>query len=204
MLGLLLGVLGIGGAGALALRIFGFGAIKATARRIPPKVWLILAVVAVVVGAFFLHRHIAHKALTAAHDAGYAEGVRDNEAAHVAAQAKANERAEKINSKIRSKSDEDVRAINRDADVVLLRGPGKAVCPGLAAAPGAAGGHGAASGAGDAAVGEVPDPERAELIALPFAGTIAFANQCDVNRSEVLSWRESDSQQRAPDGSAPR
>jgi hypothetical protein len=160
-------------------------------------VWLVIAAIAVVVGAYFLHQHFAHKALKTAHDAGYAEGVRDNEAAHVAAQGMANARAEQINSKIRSKSDEEARTVTHTADDLRLRGPGKAVCPGLATAPGAASGHVAAGGPGDAAVGQVLDPERPTLIALPFAPTIAFAEQCDLNRSEALSWRESDKQQRA-------
>jgi hypothetical protein len=59
--------------------------VRAFLRSIPWQVWLGLAIaVAIWVGV----RVVEHK-ITAAHDAGYAEGVRDTKAAFTAAQAKA-------------------------------------------------------------------------------------------------------------------
>jgi hypothetical protein len=166
-------------------------------KAIPSKAWLALAIVAALFAAYLVHQRHAHKALKAAHDAGYAEGVSDTRSAYAAAQKAANGAAERINSKVRRKSDEEARHINRAADDVQLHGPGRAVCPGLAAPPRATGGHSAVGRPADAAVDQVSDGGGTGVIALPFADTLAFARQCDLNRNEALKWREADDLQRA-------
>lgn len=170
---------------------------KSDIAAIPPKVKLALLAIALLVAGYFLHQHVAHQRLKAQYDAGYAQGVMDNERSHITAQAQADARANQINSIIRRKSDEEARNIVRRADDLRMRGPGKATCAGVAAAPGSASGHDAASGSADAAVGGVPDEPRPVLIALPFAPTIEFAKQCDLNRNEALKWRESDAKLRS-------
>jgi hypothetical protein len=169
---------------------------KSDIAMIPPKVKLALLIAAAALIMFLLHQHIAHKALQARYDAGFADGHARAQAEQKVAQATAAARSERINSQVRKQSDEKDRHIVADADDLRLRGPGKAVCSGVAAAPGGAGGRVAASRPADASVDQVPDPERPPLIALPFAGTIAFAEQCDRNRNEALSWREADRRQK--------
>jgi hypothetical protein len=53
----------------------------------------------------------------------------------------------------------------------------------------AASGPVAASRPADAPMAKVPYPEWATLAAVPFDDTTAFAEQCDANRAEVISWR---------------
>lgn len=169
--------------------------IGAALKLVPGKVWLWLAILVAVAAAFFLHQHIAGTRLQARYDAGYAQGQLDAAKAQRAAQATANAAANAINSTIRKNADEEAIHIARDADDVRLRGPGKAVCPRPAASSGPASGHDARSRTGDAAVAAMPDPERSDLIAVPFADLIDFAERADRNRSEVNAWRESDRQQ---------
>lgn len=108
------------------------------------------------------------------------------------AQAEATARAQAINTKLRKANDEENRHIVADADDLRLRGPGRAR---VAAPPSAPSGHVAPGGVADAPVDQVPDGERVDLIAMPFASAVAFAEQCDANRAEVLKWRESDALQ---------
>lgn len=164
-------------------------------RLVPRKAWLCLAIAAVV--GFVAWRALdAHgDAIQRVKDEAYASGRADQLADQVAAQRIANKAAAAINTDIRKKSDEEIRRIDRDADALLVRGPGKAACPRPAAASGPAGGHGPANRPADAPVDQVPDPERVDLIAVPFADAISFAEQHDKLRSEALSWRESDRRQ---------
>lgn len=156
--------------------------------QLPRGVWIALA--AALAFAFAYRSHEAAKKRV--YDEGYAAGVLANEAGHIKAQTAADERARAINADQRKQNDEDNRRIADAADDVRLRGPGRAVCPGAAPAPRPASGHVAPGGTGDAAVAEVPAAERVDLIALPFPDTVAFAQQCDANRAEVLRWREAD------------
>lgn len=124
----------------------------------------------------------------------YAKGKQD-EGARIAAKAleiknKADAVSAGISTLLRTQSDEKVRIIYRDAGTVLMRGPGKAACPG---SPGISSGAGRSvppAGQGSPAVAEVPTGERVDLIALPFPGTVALAQTCDLNRAEAKTWRD--------------
>lgn len=172
-----------------------FQRIGAGLKRVPGKVWVALAIIAALVAAFFVHQHIAGERLQARYNAGYAQGRLDATKAQIAAQAKADAAAKAINTTIRKKTDEEDRHIARDADDLRVRGPGKAACPGVAAPRRPASGHVAVGGAPDAAVGQVPGGGGVDLIAVPFADLIDFAEHADRNRAEVNAWRESDRKQ---------
>lgn len=107
--------------------------------------------------------------------------------AYAAVEKKAREIEAKANAtadKIRSKSDETARAIAADADVIRMSGPGKArACP----VPQGSGRREPATGEADVARPEVPTDDRA---AVPWQWLVQRAEQCDLNRNEVLAWRE--------------
>jgi hypothetical protein len=112
--------------------------------------------------------------------------------AYAAVEHKAHEQELKDNARaaqLRERNDADNRNITADADDVRVRGPGKAVCPGSVNPAPAASGPVAASRPADAPMAKVPYPEWATLAAVPFNDTTAFAEQCDANRAEVISWR---------------
>lgn len=160
--------------------------VKGFLARIPGWVWYALAAALVI----FLVIRWHNGKLEDAYDKGKAD-----EGARIAAKAleikrKADALTSGITDKLRIKHDETVRIIYRDAGTVLMRGPGKAACPGN---PGISSGPSrsiSSSGEGSAAVAEVPTGERIDLIGLPFAGTVALAQTCDLNRAEAQAWRE--------------
>jgi cell division protein FtsL len=170
------------------LPAIGLGAKLASATgflpRLPRWLWILLAVVAAgAVGAIW-HQHRTHATIAAAEKRG-------EDRAYAAVEAKALKLAEQARSlaaSIRSKTDDTNRRIAGDADAIRLRGPGKAACP--VAAPAATGGRIAPGGDANAPMDRLPDPERVDIIGLPFAGTVAFAEQHDLNRAEVIAWRE--------------
>jgi hypothetical protein len=95
-----------------------------------------------------------------------------------------------ISQTMRDWNNAENRRIASSADTVRVLGPGKAICPGGPVIAAGAGGPQSARGPGDASVAQVPSGERVDLIALPFAPTVDFAEQHDLNRAEVLTWRE--------------
>jgi hypothetical protein len=97
---------------------------------------------------------------------------------------KARSDGKQISKDIRGKTDEQNRRIAGDADAVLVSGPGKAVCR---PAPAAAGGHDQAGGKPDAPGPQVPPADSA---AVPWPWLVQRAEQADLNRAEVLAWRE--------------
>lgn len=76
MLTALIGLLGIGGVAGLALKFFGWTAIKTWAKSIPPKAWIALAIVGVLVGGYLWINHKIH--------AAYVQGKKDGHAAQFA------------------------------------------------------------------------------------------------------------------------
>lgn len=155
-------------------------------KTIPPKVWYAIGIIAALFAAYLIHHHVVHKALAAEYQRGMAD-----EAAHIEKQALAiKQKADALNagiaSAIRSKNDEQNRAIAADAGTIRVLGPGKAAChPVLPAAPG---GPVAPSGSGNAPVAPVPSTGGQQLIALPFDDTLDFGQNHDSYRVEVLSW----------------
>jgi hypothetical protein len=97
---------------------------------------------------------------------------------------KAQAAGKQISKDIRGKTDEENRRIAGDADAVRVSGPGKAVCRPAPAAPG---GHDKASGKPDAPGPQVPPADSA---AVPWPWLVQRAEQADLNRAEVLAWRE--------------
>lgn len=162
------------------------GKILGALRLVPTWVWILLAVAIAYAAAANWH---AGK-VEALERSAYGRGVTDT----VAAAARMRRDRERLDAAIaaelRSKNDEENRRIAVGAERLRLRGPGKAACPGAARLSAGSGRHVASGRAADAAVDRVPDPARSELIAMPFAGTVAFGGQHDALRAEVLSWRE--------------
>lgn len=210
MIAAILGLLGVGGIAGLALHLFGWAGTlgklasfgrgaKDVAARIPPKVKLAIAGILLLVVLFFVHQHIAHKRLKAADAAGYARGVQVYKRALEIVHARAIERRKRfergsaaITTDVRTRHDQNDRNSIALAGDVRLRGPGAARCrpvdnPGV---PAGAGGYGAGGGAGAAQVAGLPGQGGVELIAVPFPGAVAFGEVSDLNRNEVLAWRE--------------
>jgi len=89
----------------------------------------------------------------------------------------------KIAAEIRRRHDEEARRIAAGADALRVSGPGRAAaCP-----PATPGGHQPPGGAGNAPGPEMPPGDRA---AVPWQWLVARAESADLNRSEVLAWRE--------------
>lgn len=161
--------------------------------RIPPKVKLAIALAILLLVLFLVHQHVAHNRITAADKAGYDRRASEDAAALRDLRQRvrnAETNAATIAANERNKHEQAVHANAAAAGAILLHGPGAASCrfdnhPGL---PAAAGGSGKAGGAADAALDPMPDGGGTELIALPFAGTVAFAQQQDDLRDEVIRW----------------
>lgn len=151
---------------------------------VPRWLWIAAGGALLVAGGLWWHGREVAAFGTARFAAGKA--VRTAEIA--ALQAKLDQADARIAADMKDRTDEDLRANARAADTVRVRGPGKAACP--AVVPGRPGGHGAPDRPGDAAVDQVPPGERIDLIALPFAPAIDFAEQHDAYRIEALAWRE--------------
>lgn len=155
-------------------------------RGIPRWVWLLLAVA--LAFRFAVNWHAGK--IEALEKAAYGRGVTDTVAAAAQLQAERARLDAAIAAELRNRHDEENRRIAAAADRLRLRGPGKAACPDPSGLPAGTGRHGAAGRSADAAVDRVPDTARPELIAMPFAGTVAFGGQHDGFRTEALSWRE--------------
>ena len=173
----------------LALKLSPVGAFL---KRIPRGVWIALVVVAILALGTCAHKRSVKKFGEERYAAGVkAEGERiAKQAAEM--KAKADAASSKITTDLKAKHDEKVIVITRDADTLRLRGAGKASCPGNPGVPSGSGGSGQASGRTDAPPTGLPIEDR---IALPFAYAVNQAEVCDLNRQEVLTWREWHKQQ---------
>ena len=167
-----------------------FAGLSGFLKRIPPKVWLIIAIALALVAGFVWHQHAAHKALRTADATGYARAMNEIETKAKALKAKADTLNAAIAADERKKNDEQARNIERSADALGLRGPGKARCAGNSSPSGAAGGYVAPGGASDDPLAGLPDPAGINLIGVPFPDAVAAAKQADLNRAEVISWRD--------------
>lgn len=90
----------------------------------------------------------------------------------------------RIAEEIRKRTDAENRRIAAGADALRLSGPGRAraACP-----PAAAGGYAAPGGAGNAASTELSAGDGAVV---PWPWLVSSAEQSDLNRAEVIAWRE--------------
>jgi hypothetical protein len=141
---------------------------------------------AIILGAVLWHNH----AVSAAYNRGKAD-----EAEHIKAQAidikqKVDALTSNISNLIRDANNAENRRINASAQSILVRGPGRAVCSGNAGVPASPGGSQSADGTGGIALPRLSYPDGEQLIGMPFAPTVAFAEQHDTNRAEVLTWRD--------------
>lgn len=139
----------------------------------------LLIALAIGLAVFFAMRWY-HGQISAAEARGYHRAVEDGR--KVAK--KTDDKTTKISSEIRSKIDETNRHIAARADDQRVRGPGAARCP---APPAASGGHDEASGKPDATG---PGLLAEDSAAVPWPWLVERAKQCDLNRNEVLAWRE--------------
>lgn len=203
ILGIAAGILGIGGVGLFALKLFApaaFASIAAVAGKIPPKGWIAIGAAALLVTGYFVHQHKAHAALAAE----YARGSSDRDTAwqkrfdamHAAAlqwKAKAEAKAAGISQEERARHEDTLHTIAARADAERLRGPGKAAAPACvghvdpARLPAAPGGHVAAGGNADPGLAGLP-PEGG-LAIVPWNDLVTGAKLADANRSEVNAWR---------------
>jgi hypothetical protein len=169
------------GASMSALQAF-FGKIPVWMR------WTLLGLLIAAAG-FVWHQHAAHKAIAAAEKRGADAAYANMASQAVALKVKADALNTSLAQAIREKNDEESRRIAADADALRVSGPGKAVCrsPGLAGGPS---GYVEAGGSRAAAVDTLSDSQGIDLIGLPFAGAVAGAEQADLNRAEVIAWRE--------------
>jgi hypothetical protein len=193
MFGLILGAVGLLGGGGIAALIakFGLKVVLGTARssvaKVPPKAWLYIAIAAALVGGFVWHQVHAHKALKKADAAGYVRAMRDVEQRALKLKSKVDAMTAKIANHERILNDQAHRRVDRNADALLLRGPGKALCS-IRSEPSAAAGSAPASGQVDGGLGKLPDARGTDLIALPFTGTVKFARQGDHCEADLTSW----------------
>jgi hypothetical protein len=167
-----------------------FGRVAGVVKRIPPKAWLYIAIAVAVVAGFLWHQHAAHSALKKADAAGYVRAMGDVEKRALKLKAKMDAVTAKISNQERKRNEEAHRRIDRSADALLVRGPGKAVCS-VRSQPSAS--PNPAPGAGQVAGGldQMPNGGGSDLIALPFTGTVKFARQadhCEADLASVWSW----------------
>jgi hypothetical protein len=164
-------------------------AIRAFLRRLPWPVWAAIGLALALWGAWTLHKRSVASA--------YAQGAHDGaERAYARVEAKAldlKQQADATAAKIRSRTDEASRAVDTVTRTVLVRGPGAATCSNPAAP--STSGRVAPGGQAGPAVAPVPDGEGQQLVGLPFAPTVELFRQCDLNRLEVLAWREQRAEQ---------
>lgn len=199
------GAIGLGGLGlkaaSIAARLAGVGG---TLKKVPRWVWIALAVFVLLVAFAIWHQHRAHAAIAAAKadqkaadDAAWQAALdREREAAGKWRHA-AELNAKAISDRTRTQNDETNSHIDADARDLLLRGPGKAaetcrrpVDPaGLPAAGGqpGSGSHRPPDGAGTVLPGDDGTAERAIV---PWNWLVGRARQCDLDRTEALTWRD--------------
>jgi hypothetical protein len=193
-------VAGIGGKIAASLI---FGKVKSAATKgvgllatVPKPVWEAIAVVGYVLALIALHQHYANAALKAADKAGYERRASEDAAAlvelvHREQTAETNGKA--IAQETRSTNATENLSIHADAGAIRLRGPGAASCGRLnhPAIPAASGGPVAPGDElSDAPGSAVPAGNgQPDLAAVPFDWLVGRAEQADLDRAEVLSWR---------------
>lgn len=194
MIGIILGILGLAGGGGIAALVakFGLKVVLGTgrsyARKVPPKVWIALAIAAALLVGYLVHQHRAHNALKAAHDAGYTQAkAEDVEAARkIAARARqieANGRV--ITQKVEVQHAKDNARVNDNARDLRLRAP-----PGIggvrvtgSALPGLSGPTGSGDGAAQGAI--------SGLAQIPWLPLIDHGELCDLDRAKLTalqSW----------------
>lgn len=156
-------------------------------KSIPTRVWIGLAILLAIGSLIWWHKDQVSDARKEGFTAGVKyEGDRITKRAEEI-RAKADALTGKITNKLKEQNDAQNRAIARSADDLRLSGPGKAACRGNPGIPTSPSRPVSTSGQGDAARPEMPSGDSA---AVPWGWLVGSAEQCDLNRAEVLSWRE--------------
>jgi hypothetical protein len=156
-------------------------------KAVPRWVWIVVAVVAIALVAVRWHAGKVADLKTAAHEAGRVEALAAVAARVKRIEAAALELDRAISHKMRSKNREENRRIAVAADDLRLRGPGLARCERPPAVPERADGRVEAGRTGSTAAGPVPDDD---WLAVPFKWGVDQLETCDLNRAEVIAWRE--------------
>jgi hypothetical protein len=159
------------------------GKIASGFRAVPSWAWKGLAVIVLLIGGYLWHGHKvrAHdKAIIAAEDALIADQA-------LAMKRKIDALTQQISTIEKAKNDEENRRIDRAADAIGVRGPGKAACSRNTGVPAPAGGPRPASGSGSAAPASVPSDDG--LAGVQWNWLVATGRTCDLNRAETLGWR---------------
>jgi hypothetical protein len=168
-------------------------------KKIPPKGWLAIGIALALIIGFFVHRHVAHKAIVdakteqkAADDAAFKARLDRLTAMANRLRLHAEALQASATQDIRNRHDEEDRRSAALADSIRLRGPGAARCGSFdyTGVPTARSGPVKTFGSADAPVGRLPYPEWATLIGMPFNDTTRFAEQHDRYRNEVAAWHE--------------
>lgn len=202
MLTLLLSTLGLGGAG-LALRLFApalFGTIAKVFAAIPPKVWLVLAALALLGGAYWYHRSTMADAYeagkvagAAARDAKWQASFDRMEAAADQWRTNFEQSTSTITERIRDENAAELRRIGARADGLRLRGPGQATAPACAVREGAArlpsptGGPQPTGQPVANGMAGLPDEEPLALV--PWPDLVQRSEAADADAAEVKAWR---------------
>lgn len=163
------------------------GKILGAAKSIPWQLWAIGAFVLAIGIGGCVHLRNDKAAVKAADKAGYNRAMDEVRARALEIERKARELEAKITPLIRSKVDAENRAIADRQHSLRLRGPGKAACAVSAAVSSGAGRHNPSGGRTDSPAAGVLEPDR---IAVPFEYIVTQGSTCDLNRTEVIAWRE--------------
>lgn len=165
----------------------GLGASRALGflKRVPRWVWIALAAVALLSVATCTHQ----RKVKAFGKERYAAGVAYEQARIEKKAKQLAAKAEAMSAKLRSLNNETNRRIAGDADALRVRGAGKAACLNPAT-PGAGRRIAPSGNRNDPGLEVSPGDGQPMLAAVPWSWLVDRAELCDLNRAEVLTWRE--------------
>lgn len=187
----------IGGLAAKVGASLLLGRVKRAAAAIPWQLWIAITAIALIGIGSCVHSNKVEQLRTASFKAGVAaekkagnERLAKMRRAALKWKAVAEQRAARISQEIRDAHEKTLRDNSARADSLRLRGPGAARCgpDDHSGVPATAGGREQAGRGADASAAGVPAEDG--LAAVSWGWLVSQAEQCDANRSEVLSWRE--------------
>jgi hypothetical protein len=156
--------------------------VRAFLARVPWQVWVAIALAIAVWRGIAWHKDAVTDAARAGVKAGYKMASDEFAERFRVIAIKADATA----AMIRKATDEKAHTISADADALRMRGPGAARCTNPPRAP-APGRSDAPGGGADAPAAGVLGSDWA---AVPWQWLVAGAEICDLNRNEVVAWRE--------------
>lgn len=178
-------------AGSIALGGM-LGKAKAVAGSIPWQVWAVAGALLLLGLGSCVHGHKVkafEKDVIAANDTKWQKRLDQAHQEALDWKTKFEARTAAISQDIRRNHETTLRSNAALADDLRLHGPGAARCGAdRSKVAAAAGGRDQAGGRPDAASGQMPAGEGDAVV--PWGWLVTSAQQCDANRSEVLSWRE--------------